>query len=169
MISNLDESLIFIIQVGFVLNVTLFPRLWTTCGLDCNPPSFSCLKLARGLIPLSLTEFLGIYFSSPTIWSILDTPLHDFHFDLYVQIWLCRSIFFHHWKSAQGITKKMKLSALDPSSISHTSFNIPPDSSIPSLATFSLYLGFLFGDESDLRTCWIVDSHWPSGKDGIKS
>ncbi|GBC34526.2 RNA-directed DNA polymerase from mobile element jockey-like [Rhizophagus irregularis DAOM 181602=DAOM 197198] len=134
---------------------------------DCDPPSFSCLRLARGLIPLSLTEFLGIYFSSPTIWSILDTPLHDFHFDLYVQIWLCRSIFFHHWESAQGITKKMKLSALDPSSISRTSFNIPPDSSIPSLATFSLYLGFLFGNGSDLRVCWIVDSHWPSGKDGV--
>ncbi|GBC25271.2 ribonuclease H-like domain-containing protein [Rhizophagus irregularis DAOM 181602=DAOM 197198] len=134
---------------------------------DCDPPSFSCLRLARGLIPLSLTEFLGIYFSSPTIWSILDTPLHDFHFDLYVQIWLCRSIFFHHWESAQGITKKMKLSALDPSSISRTFFNIPPDSSIPSLVTFSLYLGFLFGNGSDLRTCWIVDSHWPSGKDGV--
>ncbi|GBC50785.2 RNA-directed DNA polymerase from mobile element jockey-like [Rhizophagus irregularis DAOM 181602=DAOM 197198] len=105
---------------------------------DCDPPSFSCLRLARGLILLSLTEFLGIYFSSPTIWSILDTPLHDFHFDLYVQIWLCRSIFFYHWESAQGITKKMKLSALDPSSISRTSFNIPPDSSIPSLATVFL-------------------------------
>ncbi|GBC36412.1 ribonuclease H-like domain-containing protein [Rhizophagus irregularis DAOM 181602=DAOM 197198] len=73
---------------------------------DCDPPSISCLRLARGLIPISLTEFLGNYFSSSTIWSILDTPLHDFHFDLYVQIWLCRSIFFHHWESAQGITKK---------------------------------------------------------------
>ncbi|GBC18418.2 ribonuclease H-like domain-containing protein [Rhizophagus irregularis DAOM 181602=DAOM 197198] len=44
---------------------------------DCDPPSISCLRLTRGLIPISLTEFLGIYFSSPTIWSILDTPLHD--------------------------------------------------------------------------------------------
>ncbi|GET62832.1 RNA-directed DNA polymerase from mobile element jockey-like [Rhizophagus irregularis DAOM 181602=DAOM 197198] len=75
---------------------------------DCDPPSFSCLRLARELIPISLTEFLGNYFSSLTIWFILDTPLHDFHFDLYVQIWLCRSIFFHHWESAQGITKKLK-------------------------------------------------------------
>ncbi|GET54729.1 RNA-directed DNA polymerase from mobile element jockey-like [Rhizophagus irregularis DAOM 181602=DAOM 197198] len=140
---------------------------------DCDPPSISCLRLTRGLIPISLTEFLGIYFSSPTIWSILDTPLHDFHFDLYVQIWLCRSIFFHHWELAQGITKKMKSSALGPSSILRPSSNIPLDSSTPSLATasldswFSLYLGFLFGNGLDLRTCWIVDSHWPSGKDGV--
>ncbi|PKY37228.1 hypothetical protein RhiirB3_461994 [Rhizophagus irregularis] len=105
---------------------------------DCDPPSFSCLRLARGLIPISLTEFLGNYFSSLTIWFILDTPLHDFHFDLYVQIWLCRSIFFHHWESAQGITKKLKSSALGPSSIPLPSFNIPLDSSTPSLATVSL-------------------------------
>ncbi|GET59528.1 hypothetical protein RIR_jg1381.t2 [Rhizophagus irregularis DAOM 181602=DAOM 197198] len=139
----------------------------------CDPPSFSCLRLARGLILISLTEFLGIYFSSPTIWSILDTPLHDFHFDLYIQIWLYRSIFFHHWELAQGITKKMKSSALGPSSILRPSSNIPLDSSTPFLATasldswFSLYLGFLFGNGLDLRTCWIVDSHWPSGKDGV--
>ncbi|GBC53451.2 RNA-directed DNA polymerase from mobile element jockey-like [Rhizophagus irregularis DAOM 181602=DAOM 197198] len=105
---------------------------------DCDPPSISCLRLTRGLIPISLTEFLGIYFSSPTIWSILDTPLHDFHFDLYVQIWLCRSIFFHHWELAQGITKKMKSSALGPSSILRPSSNISLDSSTPSLATASL-------------------------------
>ncbi|GET52561.1 hypothetical protein GLOIN_2v1785823 [Rhizophagus irregularis DAOM 181602=DAOM 197198] len=117
---------------------------------NCDPPSFSCLKLARGLIPISLTEFLGNYFSSLTIWFILDTPLHDFHFDLYVQIWLCRSIFFHHWKLAQGITKKMNSSALGPSSILCPFSNIPLDSLTPSLATasldpwFSLYLGFLF-------------------------
>ncbi|GBC25008.2 ribonuclease H-like domain-containing protein [Rhizophagus irregularis DAOM 181602=DAOM 197198] len=140
---------------------------------DCDPPSISCLRLTRGLIPISLTEFLGIYFSSLTIWSILDTPLHDFHFDLYVQIWLCRSIFFHYWELAQGITKKMKSSALGPSSILRPSSNIPLDSSTPSLATasldswFSLYLGLLFGNGLDLRTCWIVDSHWPSGKDGV--
>ncbi|GBC49456.2 RNA-directed DNA polymerase from mobile element jockey-like [Rhizophagus irregularis DAOM 181602=DAOM 197198] len=140
---------------------------------NCDPPSFSCLRLARGLIPISLTEFLGNYFSSLAIWSILDTPLHDFHFDLYVQIWLCRSIFFHHWELAQGITKKMKSSALGPSSIPRPSSNISLDSSTPSLATvsldswFSLYLGFLFGNGLDLRTCWIVDSHWPSGKDGV--
>ncbi|GET59571.1 reverse transcriptase family protein [Rhizophagus irregularis DAOM 181602=DAOM 197198] len=105
---------------------------------DCDPSSISCLRLTRGLIPISLIEFLGIYFSSPTIWSILDTPLHDFHFDLYVQIWLCRSIFFHHWELAQGITKKMKSSALGPSSILRPSSNIPFDSSTPSLATASL-------------------------------
>ncbi|GET64215.1 RNA-directed DNA polymerase from mobile element jockey-like [Rhizophagus irregularis DAOM 181602=DAOM 197198] len=140
---------------------------------NCVPPSFSCLRLARGLIPISLTEFLGNYYSSLTIWSVLDTPLHDFHFDLYVQIWLCRSIFFHHWESAQGITKKMKSSALGPPSTLCPSSNIPLDSSTPSLATasldswFSLYLGFLFGNGLDLRTCWIVDSHWPSGKDGV--
>ncbi|GBC23320.1 ribonuclease H-like domain-containing protein [Rhizophagus irregularis DAOM 181602=DAOM 197198] len=134
---------------------------------DCDPPSFSCLRLARGLIPISLTEFLGNYFSPFTIWSIFDTPLHDFHFDLYVQIWLCCSIFFHHWESAQGITKKMKSSAFRPSSILCPSSNIPLDSSTPSLATFSLYLGFPFGNGSDLRIRWIVDSHWPSGKDGV--
>ncbi|GET55165.1 ribonuclease H-like domain-containing protein [Rhizophagus irregularis DAOM 181602=DAOM 197198] len=134
---------------------------------NCDPPSFSCLRLARGLIPISLTEFLGNYYSSLTIWSVLDTPLHDFHFDLYVQIWLCRSIFFHHWESAQGITKKMKSSALGPPSTLCPSSNIPLDSSTPSLATFSLYLGFLFGNGLDLRICWIVDSHWPSGKDGV--
>ncbi|PKY37123.1 hypothetical protein RhiirB3_461470, partial [Rhizophagus irregularis] len=50
---------------------------------NCDPSSFSCLRLARGLIPISLTGFLGNYFSPLTIWSILDTPLHDFHFDLY--------------------------------------------------------------------------------------
>ncbi|GET52912.1 hypothetical protein RIR_jg40189.t1 [Rhizophagus irregularis DAOM 181602=DAOM 197198] len=61
----------------------------------------------------------------------------------------------------------MKLSALEPSSILHPSSNIPPDISTPSLATFSLYLGFLFGNGLDLRICWIVDSHWPSGKDGV--
>ncbi|GET52556.1 reverse transcriptase family protein [Rhizophagus irregularis DAOM 181602=DAOM 197198] len=105
---------------------------------DCDPPSFSCLRLVRGLIPISLTEFLGTYFSSFTIWSILDTPLHDFHFDLYVQIWLCRSIFFHHWELAQGITKKMKSSAFGPSSFLCPSSNIPLDSSTPSLATASL-------------------------------
>ncbi|GET53763.1 hypothetical protein GLOIN_2v1785823 [Rhizophagus irregularis DAOM 181602=DAOM 197198] len=134
---------------------------------NCDPPSISCLRLARGLIPISLTEFLGNHFSPLTIWSILDTPLHDFHFDLYVQIWLCRSIFFHHWELAQGITKKMKSSALGPSSILCPSSHIPLDSLTPSLATFSLYLGFLFGNGLDLRTCWIVDSHWPSGKDGV--
>ncbi|EXX61365.1 hypothetical protein RirG_171810 [Rhizophagus irregularis DAOM 197198w] len=115
---------------------------------DCDPPSISCLKLARGLIPISLTEFLGNYFSSFTIWSILDTPLYDFHFDLYVQIWLCRSIFFHHWKSAQGITKKMKLSALGPSSIFQLSSYIPPDSLTPSLATVS----------SDSWVSWVSSS-----------
>ncbi|PKC61655.1 hypothetical protein RhiirA1_466221 [Rhizophagus irregularis] len=26
---------------------------------DCDPPSISCLRLARSLIPISLTEFLG--------------------------------------------------------------------------------------------------------------
>ncbi|PKK57780.1 hypothetical protein RhiirC2_797428, partial [Rhizophagus irregularis] len=67
---------------------------------ECDPPSPSCLSLTRGLIPISLTGFLGTYFSSSVIWSILDTPLHDFHFDLYVQIWLCRSVFFHHWELA---------------------------------------------------------------------
>ncbi|GBC49509.2 hypothetical protein GLOIN_2v1785823 [Rhizophagus irregularis DAOM 181602=DAOM 197198] len=62
----------------------------------------------------------------------------------------------------------MKSSALGPSSILYPSSNIPLDSSTPSLATasldswFSLYLGFLFGNGLDLRTCWIVDSHWPS-------
>ncbi|EXX59799.1 hypothetical protein RirG_185790 [Rhizophagus irregularis DAOM 197198w] len=105
---------------------------------DCDPPSIACLRLTRGLIPKSLTEFLGTFFSSPTIWSILDTPLHDFHFDLYVQIWLCRSIFFHHWELAQGITKQMKSSALGPSSILRPSSYIPLDSSTPSLATASL-------------------------------
>ncbi|EXX58263.1 hypothetical protein RirG_199650 [Rhizophagus irregularis DAOM 197198w] len=115
---------------------------------DCDPPSISYLLLARGLIPISLTEFLGIYFSSPTIWSILDTPLHDFHFDLYVQIWLCRSIFFHHWESAQGITNKMKSLALGPSSISRSSSNIPPDSLTPSLATVS----------SDSWVSWVSSS-----------
>ncbi|PKB92145.1 hypothetical protein RhiirA5_445829, partial [Rhizophagus irregularis] len=104
----------------------------------CDPPSFSCLRLARGLILISLTEFLENYFSPFTIWSIFDTLLHDFHFDFYVQIWLCRSIFFHHWESAQGITKKMKSSAFGPSSILCPSSNIPLDSSTPSLATVSL-------------------------------
>ncbi|EXX73560.1 hypothetical protein RirG_059210 [Rhizophagus irregularis DAOM 197198w] len=115
---------------------------------DCDPPSVSCLRLARGLIPTSLAEFLGTYFSLLLIWSILDTPLHDFHFDLYVQIWLCRSIFFHHWESAQGITKKLKLSALGSSSISCTSSNVPPDSSTPSLATVS----------SDSWVSWVSSS-----------
>ncbi|EXX61726.1 hypothetical protein RirG_168510 [Rhizophagus irregularis DAOM 197198w] len=115
---------------------------------NCDPPSISYLRLARGLIPISLTEFLGIYFSSPTIWSILDTPLHDFHFEFYVQIWLCCSIFFHHWESAQGITKKMKSSTLGPSSISRTSSNIPPDSLTPSLATVS----------SDFWISWVSSS-----------
>ncbi|PKC51422.1 hypothetical protein RhiirA1_483773, partial [Rhizophagus irregularis] len=50
---------------------------------DCDLPSPSCLRLARGLIPKSLTGFLRDYFLPFTIWSILDTPLHDFHFDLY--------------------------------------------------------------------------------------
>ncbi|PKB95908.1 hypothetical protein RhiirA5_435799, partial [Rhizophagus irregularis] len=40
----------------------------------CDPPSNSCLRLARGLIPMSLTSFLGTYFSPSNIWSILDTP-----------------------------------------------------------------------------------------------
>ncbi|GET58995.1 RNA-directed DNA polymerase from mobile element jockey-like [Rhizophagus irregularis DAOM 181602=DAOM 197198] len=130
----------------------------------CDFPSSSCLRLARGLIPIFLTGFLGLYFSSSVIWSILDTLLHDFHFDLYVQIWLCRSVFFHHWESAQGITNKMKSSVIGPSPISYPSSQISPDFSTPSLATFSLYLGFLFGNGLDLRTCWIVDLHWPSGK-----
>ncbi|GET56990.1 ribonuclease H-like domain-containing protein [Rhizophagus irregularis DAOM 181602=DAOM 197198] len=104
----------------------------------CDPPSISCLRLARGLIPMSLTGFLRTYFSPSTIWSILDKPLHNFHFDLYVQIWLCRSVFFHHWESAQNITNKMKSSANGPSSTSHLSFIISPDSLTPSLATVSL-------------------------------
>ncbi|CAB5316676.1 unnamed protein product [Rhizophagus irregularis] len=105
---------------------------------DCDPPSPFCLRLARGLIPISLTGFLGTYFSSSIIRSILDAPLHDFHFDLYVQIWLCRSVFFHHWESAQGITNKMKSSAIGPSPISHPSSQISPEFSTPSLATASL-------------------------------
>ncbi|EXX52140.1 hypothetical protein RirG_255600 [Rhizophagus irregularis DAOM 197198w] len=104
----------------------------------CDPPSISCLRLARGLIPMSLTGFLRTYFSPSTIWSILDTPLHNFHFDLYVQIWLCRSVFFHHWESAQGITNKMKSFAIGPPPISHLSSINSPDSSTPSLATVSL-------------------------------
>ncbi|EXX55616.1 hypothetical protein RirG_223840 [Rhizophagus irregularis DAOM 197198w] len=40
----------------------------------CDPPSNFCLRLARGLIPMSLTSFLGTYFSPSNIWSILDTP-----------------------------------------------------------------------------------------------
>ncbi|PKK40861.1 hypothetical protein RhiirC2_805244, partial [Rhizophagus irregularis] len=82
--------------------------------------------------------FLGTYFSSSIIWSILDAPLHDFHFDLYVQIWLCRSVFFHHWESAQGITNKMKLSTIGPFPIFHPSSQISPEISTPSLATVSL-------------------------------
>ncbi|EXX63641.1 hypothetical protein GLOIN_2v1785823 [Rhizophagus irregularis DAOM 181602=DAOM 197198] len=105
---------------------------------DCDLPSPSYLRLARDLILKSLTGFLGDYFSPFTIWSILDIPLHDFHFDLYVQIWLCRSIFFHHWKLAQGITKKMKSSALGPSSISRLSSDTSLDSLTSSLATVSL-------------------------------
>ncbi|EXX66017.1 hypothetical protein RirG_127810 [Rhizophagus irregularis DAOM 197198w] len=42
----------------------------------------------------------------------------------------------------------MKLSALDPFPISRTSFNIPPDSSIPSLATVS----------SDSWVSWVSSS-----------
>ncbi|PKC53130.1 hypothetical protein RhiirA1_479960, partial [Rhizophagus irregularis] len=105
---------------------------------NCDPPSNSCLRLARELIPISLTSFLGTYFSSSTICSIFDTPLHDFHFDLYVQIWLCRSVFFHHWESAQGITNKMKSSAIGPSPTSHSFSQISPAISTPSLATASL-------------------------------
>ncbi|EXX65807.1 ribonuclease H-like domain-containing protein [Rhizophagus irregularis DAOM 181602=DAOM 197198] len=105
---------------------------------ECDPPSYSCLRLTRGLIPMSLTSFLGTYFSSSTICSIFDTPLHDFHFDLYVQIWLCCSIFFHHWKTAQGITNKMKSSAIGPSPTSHHFSQISPAISTPSLATASL-------------------------------
>ncbi|EXX66339.1 hypothetical protein GLOIN_2v1785823 [Rhizophagus irregularis DAOM 181602=DAOM 197198] len=105
---------------------------------DCDPPSNSCLRLARGLIPMSLTSFLGTYFSSSTICSIFDTPLHDFHFDVYVQIWLCCSVFFHHWKSVQGITNKMKSSAIGPSPTSHPFSQISPAISTPSLATASL-------------------------------
>ncbi|PKK65358.1 hypothetical protein RhiirC2_786270 [Rhizophagus irregularis] len=63
---------------------------------ECDTPSTSCLRLTRGLIPMSLTNFLGTYFLPSNIWSILDTSLHNFYFDLYVQIWLCRSIFFHY-------------------------------------------------------------------------
>ncbi|PKK56115.1 hypothetical protein RhiirC2_800718, partial [Rhizophagus irregularis] len=105
---------------------------------DCDSPSPSCLRLARGLIPISLTGFLGTYFSSSIIWSILDAPLHDFHFDLYVQIWLCHSVFFHHWESAQGITNKMKSSTIGPSPTSHPFSQISPKLSTPSLATASL-------------------------------
>ncbi|EXX66439.1 hypothetical protein RirG_123740 [Rhizophagus irregularis DAOM 197198w] len=105
---------------------------------ECDPPSNFCLRLARGLIPMSLTSFLGTYFSLSNIWSILDTPLHNFHFDLYVQIWLCRSVFFHYWESAQGITNKMKSSAIGPSLISHPFSHISPDFLTPSLATVSL-------------------------------
>ncbi|PKC02399.1 hypothetical protein RhiirA5_425294, partial [Rhizophagus irregularis] len=105
---------------------------------ECNPPSNSCLRLARELILMSLTSFLGTYFSPPNIWSILDTPLYNFHFDLYIQIWLCRSVFFHHWESAQGITNKMKSSAIGPSSIFHPSSQISLDFSTPSLLTVSL-------------------------------
>ncbi|GBC51773.2 hypothetical protein GLOIN_2v1785823 [Rhizophagus irregularis DAOM 181602=DAOM 197198] len=105
---------------------------------DCDPPSPSYLGLTRGLIPISLTGFLGTYFSSSVIWSILDTPLHDFHFDLYVQIWLCCSVFFHHWESAQGITNKMKSSSVGPSPTLRPSSQISPDFLTPSLATVSL-------------------------------
>ncbi|GBC48273.2 RNA-directed DNA polymerase from mobile element jockey-like [Rhizophagus irregularis DAOM 181602=DAOM 197198] len=105
---------------------------------DCNPPSNSCLRFARGLIPMSLTSFLGTYFSSSTICSIFDTPLHEFHFDLYVQIWLCRSVFFHHWELAQGITNKMKSSAIGLSPIIRPFSNVSPYSLTPSLATASL-------------------------------
>ncbi|GET50266.1 hypothetical protein GLOIN_2v1785823 [Rhizophagus irregularis DAOM 181602=DAOM 197198] len=105
---------------------------------ECDPPSNSCLRLTCGLIPMSLISFLGTYFSPFNIWSILDTPLHNFHFDLYVQIWLCRSIFFHHWELAQDITNKIKSSAIGPSPISHPSSHISPDFSTPSLATVFL-------------------------------
>ncbi|GET60067.1 ribonuclease H-like domain-containing protein [Rhizophagus irregularis DAOM 181602=DAOM 197198] len=108
---------------------------------DCDPPSNSYLRLARELIPMSFTSFLGTYFSSSTICSIFDTPLHDFHFDLYVQIWLCRSVFFHHWESAQGITNKMKSSAIGPSPTSYPFSQISPAISTPFLATASLFLG----------------------------
>ncbi|PKK58330.1 hypothetical protein RhiirC2_796491 [Rhizophagus irregularis] len=60
---------------------------------ECDTLTNSCLRLARGLIPMSLTSFLRTYFSPSTIWSIFDTPLHDFHFDLYVQIWLLMTFF----------------------------------------------------------------------------
>ncbi|PKK73035.1 hypothetical protein RhiirC2_776463 [Rhizophagus irregularis] len=87
---------------------------------------------------MSLTSFLGTYFLTSTIWSIFDTPLHDFHFDLYVQIWLCRSVFFHHWETAQSITNKMKSSTIGPSPIFHPSSKISPECSTPFLATVSL-------------------------------
>ncbi|PKK55485.1 hypothetical protein RhiirC2_802266 [Rhizophagus irregularis] len=61
---------------------------------ECDPPSNSCLRLARGLIPMSLTT--------------------------------------------QGITNKMKSSAIGSSPISYPFSHISPDFLTPSLVTVSL-------------------------------
>ncbi|GBC18217.2 hypothetical protein GLOIN_2v1785823 [Rhizophagus irregularis DAOM 181602=DAOM 197198] len=140
----------------------LTPYLWLCPQCNSSPetldhlwtcpyilPEFSPLNTFKTLLLALRTNYLDKFLSASSLILLPDsfvakfmaldyTPLHDFHFDLYIQIWLCRSIFFHHWELAQGITKKMKSSALGPSSILCPSSNIPLDSSTPSLATASL-------------------------------
>ncbi|GBC20878.2 hypothetical protein GLOIN_2v1785823 [Rhizophagus irregularis DAOM 181602=DAOM 197198] len=69
--------------------------------LDCwnmRPPNNNCLWLTRGLIPSPLANLLHTYFSSNTIIKCLAPLMYDFHFKLYVEIWMCSCAFFHHWK-----------------------------------------------------------------------
>ncbi|PKC52843.1 hypothetical protein RhiirA1_480551 [Rhizophagus irregularis] len=97
----LDLQTVYLVKFLFAIPLKSLPDSFVAKFMaidcwDCDPFSNSCLRFARELIPMSLTNFLGTYFSLFIIWSIINTPLHDFHFDFYVQIWLYRSVFFHH-------------------------------------------------------------------------
>ncbi|PKC51745.1 hypothetical protein RhiirA1_483086, partial [Rhizophagus irregularis] len=121
-------------------------HLWTCPYILLEFSPFNTFKtLLLDLRTVCLEKFLFATPLKPLLdsfvaeFTALDyTPLHDFHFDLYVQIWLCCSVFFHHWESAQSITNKMKSSAIRPSPIPHPPSPISPEFSTPSLATVSL-------------------------------
>ncbi|PKK73526.1 hypothetical protein RhiirC2_775917 [Rhizophagus irregularis] len=84
-------------------------------ALECWSTTFNSVSyhwLTRGLIPSSLTTFLRAWFSDTQILDVIAPALKDFHFALYVEIWICRSILFNAWEKSQGITTFQKRSSI---------------------------------------------------------
>ncbi|PKY59371.1 hypothetical protein RhiirA4_482059 [Rhizophagus irregularis] len=113
-------------------------------NLDCwdfTTPSSLCLWLTRGLFPAALISFLIKFLPKAKILTILTPLLFQLHERLYMDIWLPRNVFFHHWLSLQFQTEAFT----QPSSVT------PLFTSYSSLATVSQDSWFSWVSSSIIR------------------
>ncbi|PKC02213.1 hypothetical protein RhiirA5_425573 [Rhizophagus irregularis] len=118
-------------------------------SLDCWSTTSSSVSyhwLTRGLIPSSLTSFLRAWFSNAQILDVIAPALKDFHFTIYVEIWICRSILFNAWEKSKGITISQKRSSTSQQRITTSPATSSPLSS--SMASVS----------SDSWVSWVSSS-----------